>query len=60
MNFDNTVKVSKIKAVRGLPLLNKPKNSFCRECQIGKMSSSTFKGKSFSAENLLDLVHTNL
>lgn len=54
------VKASKIRVVRGLPMLRKPKNSLCRECQLGKMSSSTFKGKSFIADNLVDLVHTDL
>lgn len=60
VNFDNIVKASKIKAVRGLLVLNKPENPLCRECQLGKMSSSTFKGKSFIADNLLDLVHIDL
>lgn len=60
MNFDNIVKASKIKTVRGLPLLNKPENALYKECQLGKMSSSTLKGKSFLVENLLDLVHTDL
>ena len=60
VNFDNITKASKIKAVRGLPVLRKLDNTLCRECQLGKMSSSTFKGKSFTAANLLDLVHTDL
>ncbi|GLJ42624.1 hypothetical protein SUGI_0883450 [Cryptomeria japonica] len=60
VNFDNIVKASKIKAVRGLLMLSKPENPLCRECQLGKMSSSTFKGKYFTADNLLDLVHANL
>ncbi|GLJ33801.1 hypothetical protein SUGI_0679410 [Cryptomeria japonica] len=60
VNFDSIVKASKIKVVRGLPVLKKLDNTLCRECQLGKMSSSTFKGKSFTANNLLDLVHTDL
>lgn len=60
VNFDNIVKASKIKAVRGLLVLSKPENTLCKECQLGKMSSSTFKGKPFTIENLLDLVHTDL
>lgn len=60
INFDNIVKVSKSKTVRGLPQLDKPVNALCKECQLGKMTSSTFKRKSFSAEHLLDLVHTEL
>lgn len=60
VNFDNIVKASKIKVVRGLSVLSKPDNTLCRECQLGKMSSSTFKGKSFTANNLPNLVHTDL
>ncbi|GLJ06695.1 hypothetical protein SUGI_0045450 [Cryptomeria japonica] len=60
INFDNIVKVSKSKTVRGLLQLDKLVNALCKECQLGKMTSSTFKRKSFSVEHLLDLVHTDL
>lgn len=59
-NFDNVVKVSKSKIVIGLPQLDKLVNALCKECQLGKMTSSTFKRKSFSVEHLLDLVHIDL
>lgn len=32
INFDNIVKVSKSKRVRGLPQLDKPVNALCKEC----------------------------
>lgn len=35
-------------------------NALCKECQLGNMTSSTFKSNSFSMEHLLDLVHTDL
>lgn len=60
INFDNIVKVSKSKRVRGFPQLEKPVNFLCKQCQLGKMASSTFKRKSFSVEHLLDLVHADL
>ena len=58
--FDNLVEISKKKKVRGLPRLKKPENVMCKECQLGKMTKSSFKRKSFTPENILDLVHTDL
>lgn len=40
--------------------MDKPVNALCKECQLGKMTSLAFKGKYFSAEHLLNLVHTDL
>ena len=60
VNFYNLVEISKKKKVRGLPRLKKPENVMCKECQLGKMTKSSFKRKSFTSENILDLVHTNL
>ena len=31
----------------------------CKECQLGKMTKSSFKRKSFTSEHILDLVHTD-
>ena len=60
VNFDNLVEISNKKKVRGLPRLKKPENVICKECQLGKMTKSSFKRKSFTSENILDLVHTDL
>lgn len=60
VNFDNVVKVSKPNLVRGMPQLVKPDNVMCKECQLDKMTTSSFKSKSFSSEHILDLVHTDL
>lgn len=42
-----------------MPQLVKPDNLICKEFQLGKMTTS-FKSKSFSSENILDLVHNDL
>lgn len=60
VNFNNLIKVSKSSIVRGLPKLVKPENVLCKDCQMGKMTFVSFKSKSFSIENILDLVHTDL
>ena len=43
VNFDNLVSINKKKKVRGLPKLKKPKNTMCKQCQLGKMTNSSFK-----------------
>lgn len=60
VNFDNMVKVNQSSMVRGMPQLVKLDNVLCKECQFGKMTTSSFKRKSFSSEHILDLVHTYL
>ena len=60
VNFDNMVKVSRKKNVRGLLNLCKPDNSMCKQCQIGKMTKSSFSSKSHSSNDILELVHTDL
>ena len=59
INFDNIVKESGIKEIRDLPRIIKPTNTMCRECVMGKKTKSNFQGKSFSAREKLDLVHTD-
>lgn len=46
--------------VRGMAQLVKPDNVLCKDCQMGKMTLTSFKSKSFSSENILDLVHIDL
>ena len=60
VNFDNLVSISKMKKVRGLPRLSKLDNVMCKQCQIGKMTKSSFKRKIFTSNDILQLVHTNL
>lgn len=57
INFDSIVKVSKKKSVRGLLEITKPDRGICKDCQLGKLIGTSFSSKSFSAENVLDLVH---
>ena len=49
-----------MKKVRGLPKLKKPDNIMCKQCQLGKMTKSSFKSKSFTSKEILELVHTDL
>jgi hypothetical protein len=60
INFEKIVKASGIKEIRDLPRIIKPANTMCRECVMGKQTKSSFQGKSFSAREKLDLVHTYL
>lgn len=60
VNFDNQVKLRKMKIVRGFPNLVEPDNVMCKECQLGNLTSSSFTSKSYSTKIILDLVHTNL
>ena len=49
-----------MKKVRGLPKLKKPDNTMCKQCQLGKMTKSTFKSKVYTSNEVLELVHTDL
>ena len=60
VNFDNLVNISKMKKVRGLPKLKKPDNIMCKQCQLGKMTKSSFKRKNYTSKEILELVHTDL
>lgn len=60
MNFDNLVRVRKSSVIRGLPKIVKLNNVICKDCQIGKMTSISFKRKECTSKNILDLVHTDL
>lgn len=60
VNFVSIEKVSKMKSVRGMPNIMKPEKAMCKECQLGKLTRSSFSSKSYSSKNVLDLVHTDL
>ena len=60
VKFDNLISISKMKKVRGLPKLKKPDNTMCKQCQLGKMTKSTFKSKAYTSNEVLELVHTDL
>ena len=49
-----------MKKVRGSPKLKKPNNTMCKQCQLGKMTKSSFKRKTYSSKEVLELVHTDL
>ena len=60
VNFDNLVKISKFKKVRGIPNIKKPKVGLCKNCQIGKMEKTSFKSKNYQSKEVLEIVHSNL
>ena len=49
-----------MKRVRGLPWLKKPNNSMCKQCQSRKMKKCSFKSKTYSSGDILELLQTNL
>ena len=60
VNFDNLIKIKKLKNVRGIPSLRKPDMGLYKNCQIGKMGKTSFKSKNYHSKEALDLVHTNI
>ena len=60
MNFDNLISICKIKRVRGLPRFSKPNNVMCKQCQWGNMKKSSFKSKTQTYDDILELVHIDL
>ena len=49
-----------MKRVRGFAKLKKPNDVICKQCQLGKMTKSSFKSKTNTSNAILELVHTNL
>ena len=60
MNFDNLVTMNKMKKVRGFPKLKNPNNSMCKQYKLGNMTKSSFESKTYTANDILELVHTDL
>jgi hypothetical protein len=61
LNFDHIIKLKNNGAVKYLPRISKPYDSVCKPCQIGKLTRTQFKSKSFpSTEKPLQLVHMDL
>ena len=60
VNFDNLINIRKMKKVRRLPKLKKPNKIMCKQYQLRKMKKSNFKSKTYTSNELLELVHTNL
>jgi hypothetical protein len=60
MHFDNLFKANKSEAVREMPHITKPTNTFCKHCQQRKQTKTRFKSKEYSATKPLEIVHTDL
>ena len=60
VNFDNLISISNIKRVRGFLKLKKLDNIICKQCQLGKMTKSSFKSKAYTSKETLEIVHIDL
>ena len=49
-----------MRKVRGLSKLKKPNNVMCKQCQLGKMTKSSFKSKTYTSKEILEIFHTDL
>ena len=49
-----------MKRVRGLPKLKRPNSVICKQCQLGKMTKSSFKSKAYTSKEILEIFHTDL
>ena len=52
--------IGKMKKVRGFPKLKKLDNAICKQFQLGKMTKSSFKSKTYTSSDILKLVHIDL
>ena len=59
-NFDNLVSINNMRKVRGLPKLKKLDNIMFKQCQLGKMTKSSFKSKTHTSKGILEIFHTDL
>ena len=60
VKFDNLIKIRKNRRLSGIPSLRKPDMGLCKNCQIGKMSMTSFKSKNCHSKEVLELVHIDL
>ena len=60
VNFDNMISISKMKKVKVLPKLKKPDNTMCKQYKLVKMTNSSFKRKTYTSKEVLELVHIYL
>ena len=60
VNFDNLVSISNMRKVRCFPKLKKPDNITCKQCQLGKMTKSSFKSKTHTSKGILEILHSDL
>ena len=60
VNFDNLVSINNMRKVRGLSKLKKLDNIMCKQCQLCKMTKSSFKRKTHTSKGILEIVHIDL
>ena len=49
-----------MRKIRGFPKLKKPNNIMCKQCELCKMTKSSFKSKTHTSKGILEIVHTDL
>lgn len=59
-DYVNLISISNKRRVRGLPKLKKPDNVLCKQCQLVKMTKSSFKSKNYVSKEILEIVYTDL
>ena len=57
VNLDNLISINHMKRVRGFSKLKKLDNAICK---LGKMTKSSFKSKTYTSKEILEIVHTDL
>jgi hypothetical protein len=61
LNFYHLIKLKNLEAVKDLSRISKPQDSMCKPYQVGKLTRTRFKSKSFtSTKKPLQLVHMDL
>jgi hypothetical protein len=61
LNFDHLIKLKNLEVVKDLWRISKPQYSMCKLCQVGKLTRTPFKSRSFtSTKKPLQLVHMDL
>ena len=61
LNFNHLINLRNNGSVKYFPNLSKPYESICKPCQMGKLTRTQFKSKSFtSIDKHLQLVHVDL
>jgi hypothetical protein len=59
ITFSKSTKEKQL-AVREIPQITKPTNTFCKHCQQGKKTKTRFKSKEYSTTKPLEIMHTEL
>ena len=59
VNFDILFSISNMRKVRGIHKLKNPDNIMCKQCQLGKMTKSSFKSKTHTSKETLEMLKSD-